>query len=70
MDEAIASYIKAVETADNDYMAHKSLGVAYMIKYFADRDSATRDLGLEQWKRSLAINPDQPKLQKFLEQYQ
>ena len=50
-------------------MAHKSLGVAYMIKYFTDRDEKTRALGLEQWEISLQLNPNQPKLKRFLDQY-
>jgi Tfp pilus assembly protein PilF len=69
-EEAIASYTKAVEADPNDYMAYKSLGVAYMIQYFSDRNPATKARGLEAWGISLQLNPDQPQLQKFYEQYQ
>ncbi len=69
LPEAIESYKRAVETADQDYMAHKSLGVAYMIQFFSNRDEASKALALEQWTISLQINPDQPKLKQFLTQY-
>ena len=69
LPEAIESYKRAVETADQDYMAHKSLGVAYMIQFFSNRDETSKALALEQWTISLQINPDQPKLKQFLTQY-
>ncbi len=66
---AIDSYKRAVEIDENDWMAHKGLGVAYMLMAMKDRDETMQAKALEQWNISLQIKPDQPKLKKLLERY-
>lgn len=66
---AIDNYKKAVEIDDNDWMAHKGLGVAYMLKSMKDKDDTMQAMALEQWNISLQIKPDQPKLKKLVERY-
>ncbi len=80
-DSAIASYQKAVELNDTDWMAHKSLGVAYMLKAInTNKDKSLKRIdsveigdlkakALSHWNRSLDIKTDQTKLVKFVEKY-
>lgn len=70
MDLAVESYRKAVEVNENDWMAHKGLGVAYMLIAMKDQNGAKMQaLAIEQWTISLQIKPDQPKLQELLDRY-
>ena len=69
IDEAIENYKQAVQEDKTDYMAHKSLGVAYIIQYLKTKDERLKALGLEQWNISLQLNPNQPKLKNLLDQY-
>lgn len=66
---AIKSYQRAVEIDDNDWMAHKGLGVAFMLMSIKDNDDKLQAMATEQWDISLQIKPDQPKLKKLLERY-
>ena len=67
---AIDNYVRAVQIDDNDWMAHKGLGVAYMLMAMKNRNDETQQaLAVEQWNISLQIKPDQPKLKKLLERY-
>ena len=67
---AIESYQRATQIDDNDWMAHKGLGVAYMLMSVKNKkDEAQQAMALEQWNISLQIKPDQPKLKKLLERY-
>ncbi len=68
--EAIRSYQQAVEVNENDWMAHKGLGVAYMLMSMKNQnDEKMRALAVEQWNISLQIKPQQPKLSKLIKQY-
>ena len=69
IDSALASYSKAVEVGTSDWMAHKGLGVAYILKAVNNNDNALKAKGIEHWNTSLDINPDQPKLRRLLEKY-
>lgn len=66
---AVTSYQRAVEIDDNDWMAHKGLGVAYMLISLRDNDEKLQALATEQWGISLQIKPDQPKLKTLMERY-
>jgi type II secretory pathway component GspD/PulD (secretin) len=59
-DSAIESYMTAVELDDGDWEAHRGLGVAYMLKARRTKDDSLKARAIEQWQRSLDINPDQP----------
>ena len=63
---AIESYETAVAIDENDHLAHKGLGMAYMIKALADDDELLKVQAIEHWKRSLEISPNQESKQKLL----
>lgn len=68
--EAIESYKKAVAFGKDDWMAHKSLGVAYMLQAMQNNnDERIKALAIEQWNISLQINPDQPQLHDLRAKY-
>ena len=68
--EAVRSYRQAVEIDENDWMARKGLGVAYMLVSMKNQnDEKLRALALEQWNISLQIKPQQPKLAQLMKQY-
>lgn len=66
---AIDSYLRAVEIDDSDWMAHKGLGVAYMLMSMKNNDEKLQAMATEQWSVSLQIKPDQPKLEALLKRY-
>lgn len=66
---AIDNYKRAVELDDNDWMAHKGLGVAYMLMSMKQNDETLEALALEQWNISLQIKPDQSKLKTLVDRY-
>lgn len=69
--EAVKSYRQAVEVNENDWMARKGLGVAYMLMAIKNQnDEQMRALAVEQWNISLQIQPDQPKLKEWVQRYQ
>lgn len=68
--EAIRSYRQAVEVDENDWMARKGLGVAYMLMAMKNQnDEKMRALAIEQWNISLQIKPQQSKLSQLVKQY-
>ena len=68
--EAIESYRQAVQVDENDWMAHKGLGVAYMLMAMKNQnDDKLQALAVEQWSISLQIKPQQPKLSQLIKQY-
>ncbi len=69
-EEALESYRNAVQIDENDWMAYKGLGVAYiLISIKNQNDDKLQALALEQWNISLQINPKQPKLVQLIKQY-
>ena len=69
-EQAIDSYKLAVQLGHDDWMAHKSLGVAYMLMAMQNgNDERLRALAIEQWNISLQINPDQPQLHDLRSKY-
>lgn len=70
IDEAIESYLQAVEVNENDWMARKGLGVAYMLKAMKNQgDDKLKALAVEQWNISVQIRPEQPRLLQLIKQY-
>ncbi|MCE5184889.1 MAG: tetratricopeptide repeat protein [Planctomycetaceae bacterium] len=68
--EAVESYRRAVEADQNDWMARKGLGVAYMLQAVKENNNeALQAQALEQWNISLQLKPDQPKLQQLIDRY-
>lgn len=64
---ALASYNKAVEIDEKDWMARKGLGVVYMLMFMANQDEANKAKAVEQWNISLTIKSDQPELKDLLQ---
>jgi Flp pilus assembly protein TadD len=72
LDKAIGSYARAVELNDADWEAHRGLGVAYMLKARSTGDAGLAAKAIEQWRKSLDIQPDQKNAQtlvKMIETY-
>jgi tetratricopeptide (TPR) repeat protein len=73
VDKSIASYEGAVEINDEDWEAHRGLGVACAMKASGDDgDASLKAKAVEHWRRALEIKPDQPgrgKLLKLIETY-
>ena len=71
-DRAIRAYQKAVELDDQDWQAHRGLGVAYMVKANNTGDAQAEAQALRHWRRALEIYPDQPKreaLEKLIREH-
>lgn len=68
-DLALHSYEMAIQIDDSDWMAHKGIGVAYILKSLKEKDDSLKAKGIEHWSRSLNIKPDQPKLLVLLKKY-
>ena len=76
MDDAADSYSRAIEINENDAAGYKGLGVVYMLK-FQDAKAAGMDneaeefklRAMENWSRSLDIDPTQSKLLKLYKKY-
>jgi tetratricopeptide (TPR) repeat protein len=62
LDEAIAMYGRAIELDNRDWQACNGMGVACNMKARAG-DRKYQVIAVQQWRRSLTINPDQPKRQ-------
>lgn len=68
-DLAIESYQRSAEIKEFDWMVHKGLGVAYILKAIDKDDDSFRSIGVEHWNKSLDIKPDQPRLLRLLKKY-
>ncbi len=62
-DQAMQAYRKAIDLGANDWEAYRGLGVACMVKANQTEDGRWQEQAIRHWRRSLAINPDQPKRQ-------
>lgn len=72
IDESIQSYSRAIAIDSRDWQAYRGLGVAYMLIAINDQDDVAKAKALNQWRRSLEIEPDQPRrerLHKLIEKY-
>ena len=75
VDMSIQQYITSTDIAGDDYKSRKGLGVSYMMKsrMLADlQDPAAAEYkskALDEWKKSLDLNPTQGKLLKLYRKY-
>jgi tetratricopeptide (TPR) repeat protein len=69
-DGSIESYLSALTLDDSDWTSHTGLGVAYATKGLKTNNTELKTKALAEWKKSLAINPDQPKLARVLKKYE
>ena len=64
------SYQKALSLKADDHAAHRGLGGLWLRQWLMDRKRTDRrDRGLAALRRSLKINPNQPRIQKLIKQY-
>jgi tetratricopeptide (TPR) repeat protein len=68
-DLAVESYETAVTINDKDWMAHKGLGVAYMLLSMKNNNEKLKIQALEQWNISMQLKADQPELKKIMSKY-
>ena len=76
LDLALNSYSKAVDIENEDWMAHKGLGVVHMLKAIKakaqsleEKAAQHKQKAIEQWNKSLAIKPEQPQLRIMMSNY-
>jgi tetratricopeptide (TPR) repeat protein len=71
-DQAVVSYKNAIEIDKNDWEAYRGLGVVYVTDAVSSSviDEAERtklkSMGVEQWRKSLRINPNQQRREQLL----
>jgi len=66
--KAVDFYSRAVEIDQNDWDAHRGLGVAYIIDAKnpdGTVDELLKDKAIDHWRTSLQINPDQPRADRL-----
>lgn len=63
LDQAMQAYQRSVDLNGGDWEAYRGLGVACMLKAGQTQDDRWRVQGLQHWRRSLLVNPDQPRRQ-------
>ncbi len=68
-EQSLENYLMATQFDENDWDARKGLGVAYMLKAISEDDAEAREMALQHWRKSLEINPRQPKLRELLAKY-
>ncbi|MHC4573823.1 MAG: tetratricopeptide repeat protein [Planctomycetota bacterium] len=66
VDQAIKTYTEAVEINEKDWQARRGLGVAYMQKALGSGDDTLKAKAIQQWRLSLAINPNQDRRDKLI----
>ena len=66
MKKAVDCYNRAIEIDNNDWQAHRGLGVAFMLQSLNSSDETLKDRATEQWKLALEIKPDQPRRERLL----
>ena len=63
LDQAMQAYQKSIDLNGSDWEAYRGLGVACMLRASQTGDGRWREQGLRHWRRSLVVNPDQPRRQ-------
>jgi superkiller protein 3 len=67
---ALAQYQAALQVAPGNHKVHRGLGVTHILMYLNNQqDKQLCQNALDSWHRSLELNPDQPQLRKWIEQY-
>ena len=70
-DEAIAEYLIAFSIDRHFFPALNEIGWVLITQYQQSLglDEAKREAALDAWHRSLAINPEQPKINRLIQAY-
>ncbi|MEN6337448.1 MAG: tetratricopeptide repeat protein [Phycisphaerales bacterium] len=61
LDQAMQAYQQSIDLDGTDWEAYRGLGVACTLKADQTGDDRWREQGVRHWRRSLVINPAQPK---------
>src|SRR5439155_12893681 len=71
-DEAIEQYDAALRQNPGYYTALTEKGTALIRKFHdgMELDEDVRKVALDSWKQSLALNPNQPRVEGFIKQWQ
>ncbi|MBN2212206.1 MAG: tetratricopeptide repeat protein [Sedimentisphaerales bacterium] len=70
LPSAQSHYQTTLSIDPENYQAYNGLGVTAMMQYIEDRSqNELAEKALENWHRSLEINPDQPKIQNLIARY-
>jgi len=74
LNKSIISYERAIEINDNDWDAHRGLGVALMLRAINTKEAMKKNRlkaeAIGHWHRSLDIKPDQPNRERLLKYIQ
>ena len=70
-DDAIKQYETALKEDPKYYLAMNEIGWAHLAQYRKDLqlDDAKREQALAMWKQSLAVNPDQPRIEAAIKEW-
>jgi tetratricopeptide (TPR) repeat protein len=63
---AIGIYRQCIATTPNDPDAYANLGTSFIKMYYREKSPAWRTMAHDAWKRSLELNPKQPRVRAYL----
>lgn len=63
---AIHLYKSLIAQTPNDPDCYANLGTSYIKMFHREKTPSWRDMAIESWRRSLAINPHQPHVKQFI----
>ncbi len=63
---AIHLYKALIAQSPNDPDLYSNLGTSYIKMFHREKTPSWRDMAIESWRRSLAINPHQPHVKQFI----
>ncbi len=63
---AIHLYKALIAQSPNDPDLYSNLGTSYIKMFHREKTPSWRDMAIESWRRSLAINPQQPHVKQFI----
>lgn len=63
---AIHLYKALIAQTPNDPDCYTNLGTSYIKMFHREKTPSWRDMAIESWRRSLAINPHQPHVKRFI----
>ncbi|MBX3395256.1 MAG: tetratricopeptide repeat protein [Phycisphaerae bacterium] len=64
--KAIQIYRQILRRLPNDPACYANLGTSYIKMYHLERSPIWRKMAIDAWERSLALDPEQPRVRKFL----
>lgn len=70
VESAEEHFTQAVALNDKLPAAHRGLGIILMVRYLQDEDNLSlRERAVEEWHRSLELNPNQPQVRDWIARY-